>query len=133
MGNCQSSADHIQSQEDPNAAASLHSSPSLHFSENPHNESRWAQIYHAHHSRIVDPEDIHTVLDAAISASISHLRPAEMTLILRRIRKVVRTVMMSSQKVKTTKKKGNGYTISMNVMGGKRDKDKDKDKEKYSY
>uniref|UniRef100_A0A7S3QE19 DUSP domain-containing protein n=1 Tax=Chaetoceros debilis TaxID=122233 RepID=A0A7S3QE19_9STRA len=131
MGNCQSAVDHIQTQDDPNAITSSHSSPSLHFSENPHNESRWAQIYHTHHSRIVDPEDIHTVLDAAISASISHLRPAEMTLILRRIRKVVRTVMMSSQKVKTTKKKSNGYTISMNVMGGKRDKDKDKDK--YSY
>jgi len=55
------------------------------------NQLRWNHIFHAGKDRVIDPEDVHIVLETNISSCINKLHSAETTLILRRVRKVVGT------------------------------------------
>ena len=55
------------------------------------NQLRWNHIFHAGKDKVIDPEDVHIVLETNISACINRLHSAETTLILRRVRKVVGT------------------------------------------
>ena len=54
---------------------------------------------------IVDPEDMHTILNSAISNTINNLQSAEMTLILRRVRKVIGTFSKNVQNLPKSLKK----------------------------
>ncbi len=99
MGNCQSSASSVNGGEKGTSRRRIN-----YIHNHPGNEQRWSQLYFNYKDQIVDPEDIHTVLDATLSKTISNLRPAEMTLILRRVRKVVRTIMNSTGNGKASKR-----------------------------
>lgn len=52
-------------------------------------QSRWQRILQKHQDDIIDPQDVHTVLESSLSSCINQLQSAETTLILRRVRKVV--------------------------------------------
>mmetsp|Transcript_4534 Transcript_4534/g.8730 ORF Transcript_4534/g.8730 Transcript_4534/m.8730 type:complete len:1257 (+) Transcript_4534:163-3933(+) len=58
--------------------------------------SRWKHIFEKEKNRIVDPFDVHTILDASIDKCINQLHSAETTLILRRVRKVVATFIKNT-------------------------------------
>jgi hypothetical protein len=71
--------------------------------------SKWRQIFEKEKNHIVDPFDVHTILDTSISKCINRLHSAETTLILRRVRKVVATfVKNTNQKSVLEYAYGNG-------------------------
>ncbi len=65
-------------------------------------ELKWKQLHTQYTTcnttnnicKIIDPADVHTVLDECIKQSIRKLHSAEMTLLKRRVRKVVRSLLV---------------------------------------
>ena len=84
-------ATHAQQQHQDHANQSSTTNTSSYPST--HHESNWNTLFHNHALQIVDPADLHTVLDEAISKEIQNLHSAEMTLLTRRVRKVVRSLL----------------------------------------
>jgi hypothetical protein len=62
----------------------------------PNHELKWKILYQNYTTKIVDPADVHSILDECFDASIKKLHSAEMTLLSRRVRKVVRSLLASS-------------------------------------
>jgi len=52
-------------------------------------EAQWRYLWEAYGMEIVDPADVHAVLDAAISRTTNRLSPVEVTLLQRKVRSVV--------------------------------------------
>ena len=72
------------------------------------NKQLWKSIYQHYGPKLVDPQDVHSILDAALSSTIQNLHPAEMTLILRRIRKVVKSLLHNPKSIENgTSSSGN--------------------------
>jgi hypothetical protein len=117
MGNCLSSESKpiyaaYNNSQTQNQNRSLNGvEPSLNFNRttplalSKEEKRRWRAIFDQGHESIVDPEDIHTMLESTIWDTINNLQPAEMTLILRRCRKVVGSLENQSLALPKTKKK----------------------------
>jgi len=63
------------------------------------NAKLWESIFQEYGHKLVDPQDVHSILDSALSSTIHKLHSAEMTLVLRRVRKVVKSLLHSPKSI----------------------------------
>ncbi len=117
MGNCLSSEPRTasaQSSQTNNQDRTLNSSDNLSSLNgngsrtvrlSTEEESKWNGIFEQGRRTIVDPEDVHTILESTMDDTINNLQPAEMTFILRRCRKVIGSFEKYSQNLPKSKKK----------------------------
>lgn len=79
---------------------------------------QWDSIFQEYGHKLVDPQDVHSILDTALSSTIHKLHSAEMTLVLRRVRKVVKSMLHNPKSME------NGNSSSGNNNNGHEDKRK---------
>lgn len=65
------------------------------FFPTPAHELKWKYLHTNYVPKIIDPADVHCVLDECLRSTIQKLHSAEMTLLSRRVRKVVRKLLNS--------------------------------------
>jgi hypothetical protein len=55
-------------------------------------DKNWAALWNAHHTMLLDPADIHSTIEDLMARATNNLSPSEITLIQRKVRKVIRKV-----------------------------------------
>lgn len=88
-------------------------SPAQPSSPRPTIESQWKFLWETHSPFLLDPADVHSVLDSLVCKTVNRLSPVEVTLIQRHVRSMVKTLAASSKPrtVFNSKAETEGYAV----------------------